>query len=180
MALDFPAAPVKGTLFSPAGGPSYVFDGRAWLPAVPALRRAEMPMAVVARNIGNEKLPVGACPLLGAYDINIGGWNYGPNGSLMVPKTGQYMLRNRVYHNPQPTDPSGRVGFTLNGEMMGNFVHLPSATIASCTLENTTVETLNKGDIITYHITIATACVYTMFRHTEVLIFRLPDEWVGA
>jgi hypothetical protein len=31
VALDFPASPATGTIFAPAGGPTYIYNGTAWL-----------------------------------------------------------------------------------------------------------------------------------------------------
>jgi len=46
MAFDFPAAPTEGQVFTPPGGPTYVYHAPAWLGAAPA----PAPQAVETRN----------------------------------------------------------------------------------------------------------------------------------
>jgi len=60
VAFDFPASPTPGTAFTPSGGPTYVWDGVAWIVASPpsqltvadTYNRVVNPTAVVSQEYG--------------------------------------------------------------------------------------------------------------------------------
>lgn len=180
MAFDFPASPTTGQKYTPSGGPTFTWNGTIWQVSRLGGSAPSSVRCVVARNVGQESLPVGAIGIIGTFTTNLGGWTGGATigGSglaLIVPKAGTYMLRNRTYYNPSAGSPSGRLGITINGAGSGNFVQLPNQSAGSMTQECTTYHEFAAGDAIAYEVSVATAIVFTGTGHTGLEIVRLPD-----
>lgn len=184
MALDFPANPAKGTRYAPTGGPAYMFDGLVWVPASvgASLKAAVAPHCIVNRGVGQESLAEGVYGIIGQFTQNIGGFNggalVGVSGlSVVIPKSGSYLVKNCTYYNPSAGSPSGRVGVTLNGTSMTNFVQMPASNTGSITQEAWTIRDMIAGDQIAYKIEMGGVVIYTNPGHSEVEMYRLPDGW---
>lgn len=187
MSLDFPANPTKGTRYAPTGGPAYVFDGVVWVPA-PAgasFKAAVAPHCIVNRGVGQENLAAGVYGIIGQFTLNIGGFNggdlVGSSGlSVVIPKSGSYLVKNRTYYNPSAGSPSGRVLITRNSIDLNNFVQMPAAGTGSLTQEAWTITDMNAGDQVAYSISMGGVVIYTNPGHSEVEMYRLPDGWEAA
>jgi hypothetical protein len=186
MAFDFPASPTSGQKYQPAGGPTYTWNGSVWIPGNSPTLKAVAPVRCLAsRQLGQERLAIGSYGIVGGFNINIGGWTAGAvvglgGNAIVVPKTGTYLMRNRVYFNP--TDGGGgRIGWLYNGAELGiGFVQIPPIAAGSITQDALHVKDLVAGDQLGYIVSMALAQVYTNPGHTEVELTLLPPGWEAA
>jgi hypothetical protein len=184
MPADFPSSPTTGQKYTPSGGPTYTWNGTIWTPSNAGLKPAAPVHCIATRQLGQESFTLGSkYGILGAYNVNIGGWTAGAvvglgGNAVKVPKTGTYLVKNRTYANPAG---GGRLGLVLNGAELGlGFCQLPAAAAGSCTIDAMLTRDFVAGDEIGYICTMFPVDVYTNPGHTEIEMTLLPPGWEAA
>lgn len=178
--FDFPSSPTRGQIYSPTGGPAFAFDGVSWLLASPtpapvgaALPRMRCTVgggATIAFQNGTSYGVHGGTADL--WGVNVGGWTLGAAlggfNQVVVPQSGVYWLRNRVYVQPG-RGPGGRV--SLNSTVSGLGIFLQGSaqlTVNDYTLEATTVSSLSQGEMLFYSVSTANLGAFGALGHTEI------------
>jgi hypothetical protein len=184
MPADFPSSPTTGQKYTPSGGITYTWTGTLWSPSSNSLLKPMAPVRCLAsRALGQEHLAAGNYGIIGAYNVNIGGWTAGAvvglgGNAIKVPKTGTYLVKNRVYFNPDAALGGGRLGLLINGTENGiGFVQVPPYAAGSITLDAVMTRDFTAGDEIGYIVSMATVYAYTNPGHTEVELTLMPPGW---